>query len=208
MRSAAHLVRLALPALTLALVGCANVPVRAPGWITADMTYEGRMLLLDAEEQLAVAQTEAREAELDIERSHAQVREAERHLDKARDDDRVDEESRRRWIHEAEGEVAFRQATEERAVAERDAANVSVRCARIRYELTKVDVAQKLRQPGAEEIATDPFKSALGECEGELTESRERVHQLSDGQLRAQAEWNRRKAARNRVSSRPGPYLE
>jgi chromosome segregation ATPase len=203
-----RLVRFALPGLALALAGCANLPVRAPGWLTADMTYEGRMLLMDAEEQLAVAQTEAGEAELEVERAQAKVREAEKHLDKARDDDRVDEESRRRWIHETEGEVSFREAAREHALAERDAAQLSVRCARIRYELAKVEVSQKLRQPGAEEIAIEPFKSAQAECEGELAESRERVRQLSDSQLRAQAEWTRRKAARSRVSSRPGPYIE
>ncbi len=70
-----------LPLLALAMVGCATPYGKsAPGWVVRKMSYEGRLWLLDAEEELAVAQLKLEEAEAEHERARKARASAERKL--------------------------------------------------------------------------------------------------------------------------------
>ncbi len=203
-----------LPLLALAMVGCATPYGKsAPGWVVRKMSYEGRLWLLDAEEELAVAQLKLEEAEAEHERARKARASAERKLARAaKAVEAVDAEKDAPTLaaNEAEAFLEYALAAEAQAADRVELERLSLHCARARYELAKIQVAKKVRLADADELDEAPLAKQARRCEEDLEELRDQSRQLEVRVSRARAEWERRRSQLSqRVSlARPGPYLE
>lgn len=185
------------------LSGCATGAGRAPGFLVRGLTYEGRLLLLDAEENYAAAAVRAEQAQLELDRAHAAVGEADARVALYPDPSKP-------WTKEAVAQRAYAGATEAWAAAAVEVAAADATCLRARYELSKVESAQKIQVAGAAEVDAEAWRSEAKDCEAQLDERRDALRGLAQQRARAKVDWDGAKSQLTRLAkhARPGPFVE
>jgi hypothetical protein len=186
----------------VAATGCATSAGRAPGFLVRGLNYEGRLLLLDAEEKLAEVQARADEAGADQARAQDEVGEAAARVALVA--------SAPGWGKEAAAQQRFAEASLAWAQAAVAVAEREVTCARVRYELAKVEVAQTVKVEGAAQVDPSPWGEEADRCEGTLSADKARLRALATERARLKASWEDEKGTLARKSSRarPGPFVE
>lgn len=195
--------RLAIAVGLASLCGCATGAGNAPGFLLRGLTYEGRLMLLDAEENFAAAQVRAEQAHAELDRAEDLVSEARSRVSRFEDDDKP-------WTKEARAQLTYAQVTVEWAAEAVRVAGADAGCVRVRYELAKVESARKTSVDGAAEVQPDAWASEARECEEKLEEQRAGLHGLQEKRFRAKAAWDETKTllARQSRRPRPGPFVE
>jgi hypothetical protein len=200
--------RLLLIAALAVASGCATTS-SAPPQLLGGMSFEGRLWLLDAEEELAVAEARLEQGQLDFNRTETEVYEAEARLSKIGEDDEGSGVPALA-AKEAKGQLFYAHAGRDHAALNVEVASDALVCARIRYELAKVNVAVKLKVPGSEEVEVEEFEQRAANCEKKLSKREDELRELLEKRAAAKVTWERRKAALAKKSrvARPGPYVE
>ena len=174
-----------------------------------ELSYRGRVMLLDAEEELLTARAQVDEARRDEDRSRAALAES-----KARAgffEDGADAEGERRYgLDEARAQVALAKATLGVARRRVALAEAEAGCAAARYEAEAARVARVTALEGHDPTAPERLAQRAGACDDGLDAPREALRLHEEEQVRARALWEKRRAQLARVSPLGDvrPYLD
>jgi hypothetical protein len=189
--------------------------LRVPDEMVTKLSYETRIELLEAENDLALAIDKLDEASSEIVRARDNIRrarsraqDAEQELDRA--EDAVSREVAQLTIEEAEARVEYLRARQRLNVSLEEVEQLALRCAFARFELARVAAARKAKVEGSEELEPREFEGQVAECEAEEKELRAGLAQENSDEKAAREAWEARKAAlaRKTFDARTSPYVE
>ena len=188
---------------------------RVPSSLVEKLPYETRIDLLEAENDLAVAYDKVDEAQNEIDRTRSAIRRAKRDASAADDasDDAKDQPSRevaQLAEKEAEARLDYLRARQDLNATERDLADFALTCAKARFELARLDAAQKAKVEGAESLDRNAFDHQVKACDAELARRREEEKPAQAKLEKEQASWEQRKQtlAQKTFDARASPYVE
>ena len=186
----------------LLLAGCGGKYGRTvPDDMVNKLTYEDKVDLVEAENDLFVAYDRVDDAENEILRTRDQIRRAKKSESLAGD------------------EIQARDpATKELAVLARRYWNVRNReldelnrtCAITRYQLARLTAVRKVKVPGSERYDPKDFERQAKQCEGELADRRKAAKPERERMEKARAEWEKKRdvVARKSFDARASPFVE
>lgn len=201
----------------VALGGCGpKYGMRVPDALVSKLPFESRIELLEAENELALAIDRRDEAQNEIARVKAKLRDAKARLDAAEDeaDDAEDATSREvasLALAETGARVAYLRAQQEVNVTRLEIEELALRCAASRFELARLTAARKARVEGAESLRPEDLEAQVKTCEAEVQAQRAEL-QAGGAQAAKTAKeaWEQQKAAlaSKTFDARASPYVE
>ena len=189
--------------------------MRVPDEMVAKLSYETRIELLEAENDLALAIDKVDEASSEIVRARDNIRrarsraqDAEKELERA--DDPVSREVAQLTIDEAEARVEYLRARQRLNVSLREVEQLALRCAFARFELARVTAARKAKVEGSEELDPKEFEGQAAECAVEEKELRAELANENSDEKASREAWEAKKAAlaKKTFDARTSPYVE
>ena len=202
--------------LALLCVGCGTrYGKRVPSELVERLPYETRIDLLEAENDLAVAYDKVDEAQNEIDRTRAAIRRAKRDVNAADDaaDDAKDAPTRevaKLAEQEAQARLDYLRARQELNAEDRDVEDLALTCAKARFELARLDAAQKAKVEGAESLDRKAFDGQVKACDQDLARRRDDEKPAKANLDKVQAGWEMRKQAlaQKTFDARASPYVE
>lgn len=194
------------------LVGC--VPgrgQRVPEEMLARIPFAGRVELLDAEDELALAQQRVEEAARDEAKLKEEIRSAESHLSRAEAaaDRQKSPKLEELAVNEARARLKYLYARDDAEQRNRKAAELQLQCARARLELARVKVVQKVKVKGAEQLPLESFEKQVDRCSAQLEERHVELRTQQAKMRAARSDWESRKLALDSAAQGPEviPFL-
>ncbi|MGA9523110.1 MAG: hypothetical protein WBV82_16700 [Myxococcaceae bacterium] len=194
------------------LVGC--VPgrgQRVPEETLARIPFAGRVELLDAEDELALAHQRVAEAARDQEKLQEEIRDAEAHLDTAEAAARRQKSPKLEQlaVDEARARLKYLYARDDAEKRNRKAAELQLQCAEARLELARVKVAQKAKIEGADQLPVEQFEKQVDRCSAQLEERHVELRTQQAQMRAARSDWEARRLALDSAAQGPEviPFL-
>jgi len=202
-----------LAAAALLSFGCG--PKRVPGSVLEKLSYESRIELLEAENELALSVDHLDEAKNEVTRTREAIRRAKDRLSAAENEvgnarDAQSKEVAVLAVAEAESRVEYLRARQKVNTANEDLQEEDLRCAHERFELARVNVARKAKVKGSEGLQPAGFEKQVKSCEADVAKQRAEIKERSKKVESAKNEWDKRKTvlARKTFDARASPYVE
>ena len=189
--------------------------MRVPDEMVNKLSYETRIELLEAENDLALAIDKLDEASSEIVRARDNIRrarsraqDAEKELERA--DDAVSREVAQLTIEEAEARVEYLRARQRLNVSLQEIEQLALRCAFARFEVARVTAARKAKVEGSEELDPKEFEAQAATCAAEEKELRAGLANENSDEKTAREAWEAKKAAlaKKTFDARTSPYVE
>jgi hypothetical protein len=189
--------------------------MRVPDEMVTKLSYETRIELLEAENDLALAIDKLDEASSEIVRARDNIRrarsraqDAEKELERA--EDPVSREVAQLTIEEAEARVGYLRARQRLNVSLEEVEQLALRCAFARFEVARVTAARKAKVEGSEELDPKEFEAQATECAAEEKELRAGLANENSDEKSAREAWEAKKAAlaKKTFDVRTSPYVE
>jgi hypothetical protein len=202
--------------LALALGACGpryNLSVPRP--VVEKLPYEGRIDLLEAENDLAVAVDKLDEAHAEVLRTRDALRRARERQGAAEGEERVarDEASRevaRLAIVESEARVQYLRERQEVNLRVEEVEELTLRCAYARFEQSQLQAVRKAKVEGSEKLRPEDFDRQLKDCEAEAGQKKAAMKEEDKKAEKARVEWEAKKSAlaKKTFDARASPYVE
>jgi hypothetical protein len=189
--------------------------LRVPDEMVTKLSYETRIELLEAENDLALAIDKLDEASSEIVRARDNIRrarsrakDAEKELERA--EDAVSREVAQLTIEEAEARVEYLRARQRLNVSLEEVEQLALRCAFARFEVARVTAARKAKVEGSEELDPKEFEAQAAACAAEEKELRAGLANENSDEKAAREAWEAKKAAlaKKTFDARTSPYVE
>lgn len=202
--------------LLAAATGCGpKYGMRVPNNLLEKLSYESRIELLEAENDLAVAIDHRDEAENEVLRTRDALRRAKDRLSAAEDeeddaDDQVAKEVATLAVDEANARVEYLRAQQQVNVKSLEVEELQLRCAHARFEAARLGVARKAKVEGSESLEPKEFDDQVKACEAEVAELKNAMKEQTETAHVARESWDKRKAAlaKKTFDARASPYVE
>lgn len=197
-------------------VGCGpRYGRRVPSELVEKLTYESRIELLEAENELAVAIDRVDEAEAELLRTRTALRRAKDRRSAAEDEvgNAADDSSRevaQLAVEEARTGVDFLRARQGLNVKSEELEQLGLRCAHARFEQSRLAAARKSKVSGSEVLAPEVFADQVKACEAELAEQRKVLKDERTAVAAVKDTWEQHRAAlaKKTFDARASPYVE
>jgi hypothetical protein len=200
----------------LAAAACGGKYGRSvPDSMVNTLTYENKIDLVEAENDLFVAYDKVDEAENEILRTRDQIRRAKKseslaseEIGQAKDPATKDVAMLAR--DEAEARVTYLRAKQDLNVRNRSLDELNRTCAVARYQLARLQAVRKVKVPGSEGYDPKDFELQVKQCETELAEKKKASKPEQERMEKARAEWEKKRdlLARKTFDSRASPFVE
>jgi hypothetical protein len=198
-----------------ATVACGRYGRRVPDDVLQKLPYESKIELLEAENDLAIAIDRVDEAENEMDRTRAAIRRAKERLGAAeqevgRASDDGSREIARLAVGEGEARLEYLRARQDVNYEKTDVQKLALDCARARFELERVRIAQKAKVPGAEGLGLADFESQVASCEQDVAKRRDELKVLSQRSATAKEQWDqtRSQLVKKTFDAKASPYVE
>jgi hypothetical protein len=206
---------LALGLLVLGL-GCGpGYNKRVPDGLVAKLPYEARIELLEAENDLAVAVEKRDEAENEVLRTRAAIREARSRVRAADDElgrakEAASQEVAQLALAEGQARLAFHRARQALNLERREIDQLSLQCALARYQLARLTAARRAKVAGSEKLDPAAFEGQVKGCEDEVKTRQAKAMPKEQALLAARTDWEQRKTtlAQKTFDARASPFVE
>jgi len=200
----------------LLLAGCGGKYGRTvPDDLVNKLTYEDKVDLVEAENDLFVAYDRVDDAENEILRTRDQIRRAKRSESLASEEiglarDQVSKELAQLARDEAQARVEYLRAKQELNVRTRELDELNRTCAITRYQLARLNAVRKVKVPGSERYDPKEFEHQSKQCEGDLAERKKAAKPEQERMEKARAEWEKKRdvVARKTFDARASPFVE
>ncbi len=199
--------------LALAVSGCGVK--RVPNDVLEKLSYESRIELLEAENELALAVDHLDEAHNEVARTRDAIQRAKDRRSSAKSEvgDARDSQSREvaeLSVEEADARVEYLRARQRVNVVNEDLQEVELRCARERFELARVNVARKAKVKGSEGLSPEKFEKQVKGCEADVADQRKELKEKAHKAELVKTDWEKRKTvlAKKTFDARASPYVE
>ena len=202
-------------ALLLA-AGCGGKYGRTvPDDLVNKLTYEDKVDLVEAENDLFVAYDKVDDAENEILRTRDQIRRAKKSESLAGEEiglarDQVSKDLASLARDEAQARVEYLRAKQELNVRNRGLDELNRTCAVTRYQLARLTAVRKVKVPGSERYDPKDFDRQAKQCEADLGERRKAAKPERERMEKARAEWEKKRdvVARKSFDARASPFVE
>ena len=179
------------------------------------LTYENKIDLVEAENDLFVAYDRVDEAENEILRTRDQIRRAKKSESLANDEiglarDQVGKDVAVLARDEAQARVQYLRAKQDLNTRNRTVDELGRTCAVARYQLARLTAVRKVKVPGSERYEPKDFELQVKQCEAELAERKKAANPEQERMERARADWEKRRdvLARKTFDARASPFVE
>ena len=179
------------------------------------LTYENKIDLVEAENDLFVAYDRVDEAENEILRTRDQIRRAKKSESLAGEEiglarDQVSKDVAVLARDEAQARVQYLRAKQDLNTRNRTVDELGRTCAVARYQLARLTAVRKVKVPGSERYEPKDFELQVKQCEAELAERKKAAKPEQERMERARADWEKRRdvLARKTFDARASPFVE
>lgn len=188
---------------------------KVPDDMVNTLTYENKIDLVEAENDLFVAYDKVDEGENEILRTRDQIRRAKKseslaseEIGQAKDQPSKDVAVLAR--EEAQARVEYLRAKQELNTRNRTLDELNRTCAVARYQLARLTAVRKVKVPGSERYEPKDFEQQVKTCEAELGEKKKASKPEQERMERARAEWEKKRdvLARKTFDARASPFVE
>ena len=201
---------------TLLAAACGGKYSRSvPDDMVNKLTYENKIDLVEAENDLFVAYDRVDEAENEIFRTRDQIRRAKKSESLASDEigqakDQATKDVALLARDEAQARVDYLRAKQDLNTRNRTLDELNRTCAVARYQLARLNAVRKVKVPGSERYDPKDFERQVAACEAELGEKRKAAKPEQERMEKARAEWEKRRdvLARKTFDARASPFVE
>jgi hypothetical protein len=200
----------------LLLAGCGGKYSRkVPDDMVNKLTYEDKVDLVEAENDLFVAYDRVDDAENEILRTRDQLRRAKKSESLANGEigqakDQATKELAVLAREEAQARVEYLRARQDLNVRNRELDELNRTCAITRYQRARLTAVRKVKVPGSERYEPKDFEVQVKQCEGELADRRKAAKPERERMEKTRAEWEKRRdvVARKSFDARASPFVE
>lgn len=202
--------------MLLLLAGCGGKYGRkVPDDMVNKLTYEDKVDLVEAENDLFVAYDRVDDAENEILRTRDQIRRAKKseslaggEIGQAKDQPTKDLAVLAR--DEAQARVEYLRAKQDLNVRNRELDELNRTCAITRYQAARLTAVRKVKVPGSERYDPKDFERQVKQCEGELADRKKAAQPQRERMEKARAEWEKKRdvVARKTFDARASPFVE
>jgi hypothetical protein len=200
----------------LMAAGCSGKYGRTvPNDMVNTLTYENKIDLVEAENDLFVAYDKVDEAENEILRTRDQIRRAKRSESLANDEigqakDQATKDVAQLARDEAQARVDYLRARQDLNVRNRSLDELNRTCAVARYQLARLQAVRKVKVPGSERYDPKDFEKQVASCQAELAEKKKASKPEQERMEKARAEWEKKRdlLARKTFDARASPFVE
>lgn len=209
---------LLLPGLlaVTALAACGPPYSRTvPRELVARLSYESRIELLEAENDLALAVDKLDEARNEVLRTRAALRRARdrnhaAHREAGQARDELSREVARLAIHEAEARAEYLRARQDVNVKVEELEELGLRCAFARFQVARLGVARKAKVEGSERLRPEEFDAQVKACEEDVARRKKGLAERIQRADKLKAAWEEKKGAlaKKTFDARASPYVE
>jgi len=200
----------------LVAAGCGGKYGRTvPDDLVNKLTYENKIDLVEAENDLFVAYDRVDEAENEILRTRDQIRRAKKSESLAADEigqarDQASKDVALLARDEAQARVEYLRARQDLNTRTRSLDELNRTCAVARYQLARLTAVRKVKVPGSERYDPRDFDVQVKQCEAELADRKKAAKPEQERMERARAEWEKKRdvLARRTFDARASPFVE
>ena len=202
--------------ILLLAVGCGGKYGRTvPDDMVNKLTYENKIDLVEAENDLFVAYDKVDETENEILRTRDQIRRAKRSESAAGDEigqakDPASKEVALLARDEAQARVQYLRARQDVNVRTKDLEELNRQCAVARYQLARLTAVRKVKVPGSERYDPKEFETQVKRCEADAADRKKSTKPDQDRLDKARADWEKKRdvLARKTFDARASPFVE
>ena len=188
---------------------------RVPSRVLERLPYESKIELLEAENDLALAVDHLEEARSEVTRHRGAIRRAKDRLSAAEDEegaakDAASKDVARLSVAEAQARLAYLRAQQTVNEENEHIQEVSLECARARFELARVNIARKAKVEGSESLDPQSFENRAKKCDGEIAKLQKDLTEPSQKARTRKEAWDNQRAvlAKKTFDARASPYVE
>jgi len=200
----------------LLLAGCGGKYGRTvPDDMVSKLTYEDKVDLVEAENDLFVAYDRVDDAENEILRTRDQIRRAKKSVSLAGDEIGQAKDPGTKDLailsrDEAAARVDYLRAKQDWNVRNRELDELNRTCAITRYQLARLSAVRKVKVPGSERYDPKDFERQVKTCEADLADRRKAAKPERERMEKARAEWEKKRdvVARKSFDARASPFVE
>jgi hypothetical protein len=196
-------------------LACASYNKRVPNEMVARLTYEARIDLLEAENDLALAIDHVDEAQNEVARTRLSIRRAKDRRRAAKDEvgEARDEPSRQvaeLSVREAEARVDYLRARQSVNEDNVSLQQFALQCAQARFQLARVTAARKAKVEGAEKLDPKDFEEQSKACDAELAKQKAGFKTETEDVVKTKGAWDRERQAlaQKTFDARSSPFVE
>ena len=202
--------------MVLLVLGCGSKYGRTvPDDMVGKLSYENKIDLVEAENDLFVAYDKVDESENEVLRTRDLIRRAKRSEGAASDEigqarDPTSKEVAQLARDEAQARVDYLRARQDLNVRNRELEEQNRQCAVARYQLARLTAVRKVKVPGSERYDPKDLERQVKLCEAELADRKKRSKPDQDRLEKARAEWEKKREvlARKTFDARASPFVE
>ena len=202
--------------ILLLALGCSGKYGRTvPDDLVNKLTYENKIDLVEAENDLFVAYDKVDETDNEILRTRDQIRRAKKseslasgEIGQAKDQPTKDLAVLAR--DEAQARVEYLRAKQDLNVKNRELDELGRTCAITRYQAARLTAVRKVKVPGSERYDNKDFESQVKRCESDAADRKKNSKPDQDRLDKARAEWEKKRdlLARKTFDARASPFVE
>jgi hypothetical protein len=188
---------------------------KVPDDMVNKLTYENKIDLVEAENDLFVAYDKVDEAENEILRTRDQIRRAKKSESLAGDEigqakDQPTKDVALLARDEAQARVEYLRARQDLNTRNRTLDELNRTCAVARYQLARLTAVRKVKVPGSERYEPKDFEIQVKQCEAELADKKKASKPEQERMEKARAEWEKKRdvLARKTFDARASPFVE
>ena len=202
--------------ILLLALGCSGKYGRTvPDDLVNKLTYENKIDLVEAENDLFVAYDRVDEAENEILRTRDQIRRAKRSEGAAGEEigqakDASSKEVALLARDEAQARVTYLRARQDVNVRTKELEELNRQCAVARYQQARLTAVRKVKVPGSERYDPKDFEQQVKRCEAAAADRKKSSKPDQDRLDKARAEWEKKRdvLARKTFDARASPFVE
>jgi hypothetical protein len=202
--------------ILLLALGCSGKYGRTvPDDLLNKLTYENKIDLVEAENDLFVAYDKVDETDNEILRTRDQIRRAKRSESAAGDEigqakDPGSKEVALLARDEAQARVSYLRARQDVNVKNKELEELNRQCAVARYQLARLTAVKKVKVPGSERYDSKDFENQVKRCEADATDRKKNSKPDQDRLDKARADWEKKRdvLARKTFDARASPFVE
>ncbi|HEY1333885.1 MAG TPA: hypothetical protein VGF31_06490, partial [Myxococcaceae bacterium] len=179
------------------------------------LTYEDKVDLVEAENDLFVAYDRVDDAENEILRTRDQIRRAKKSESLASGEigqakDPATKELAVLSRDEAQARVEYLRARQDLNVKNRELDELNRTCAITRYQSARLTAVRKVKVPGSERYDPKDFERQVKTCEADLADRRKAAKPERERMEKSRAEWEKKRdvVARKSFDARASPFVE
>jgi len=202
--------------VVLVAAGCGGKYGRTvPNDMVNQLTYENKIDLVEAENDLFVAYDKVDEAENEILRTRDQIRRAKKSESLANEEigqakDQPTKDVAQLARDEAQARLDYLRTKQALNVSNRSLDELNRTCAVARYQLARLQAVRKVKVPGSERYDPKDFEKQVASCQAELADKKKGSKPEQERMEKARAEWEKKRdlLARKTFDARASPFVE